>query len=408
MRAAMAAIRLGERRLTSCSPASAARGHGRVRTAIAETARGAAAPPRRFAPEAAYTLHRHASTRDGQGHGPFAASRLELTAPERHRHRHQRERRPGAGAGQLPHEPDVPRMVFGIYFLARGPRSDPQRRRREGDRRGDVRPGQHPAAEVSRPRWAARHHPHPRDDRLPRPRQRRDRRPGRRIEQRLRHLVPARPRRTGASRSCSPTGSPSATARGPSQTATTRSYLVAQENYPRRIPRLWCSRCGCCATPSTPTPADLAAGAAAAVVIREIEVLAAEAMRLDAHRQRRAPAWGVAAARPAAAGAASSTRAAPTSASCARLSDGTIVRRGDVVRIETGGGGGWGHPFDREPERGAGRRARRVREWGQRGRALRRGVGGDGRTVDPAWQRPRAGPATGASSSPSRLRCGVD
>jgi N-methylhydantoinase B len=33
------------------------------------------------------------------------------------------------------------------------------------------------------------------------------------------------------------------------------------------------------------------------------------------------------------------------------LSDGNVLRRGDVVRIETGGGGGWGHPFDREPER---------------------------------------------------------
>jgi N-methylhydantoinase B len=33
------------------------------------------------------------------------------------------------------------------------------------------------------------------------------------------------------------------------------------------------------------------------------------------------------------------------------LSDGNRVRRGDVLRIETGGGGGWGHPFDREPER---------------------------------------------------------
>ena len=27
------------------------------------------------------------------------------------------------------------------------------------------------------------------------------------------------------------------------------------------------------------------------------------------------------------------------------------MRRGDVLRIATGGGGGWGHPFDREPER---------------------------------------------------------
>ena len=33
------------------------------------------------------------------------------------------------------------------------------------------------------------------------------------------------------------------------------------------------------------------------------------------------------------------------------LSDGNIVKRGDIVRVETGGGGGWGHPFDREPER---------------------------------------------------------
>jgi N-methylhydantoinase B len=34
----------------------------------------------------------------------------------------------------------------------------------------------------------------------------------------------------------------------------------------------------------------------------------------------------------------------------AALSDGTILKRGDVFRIETVGGGGWGHPFDREPE----------------------------------------------------------
>ena len=29
------------------------------------------------------------------------------------------------------------------------------------------------------------------------------------------------------------------------------------------------------------------------------------------------------------------------------LSDGTILRRGDVMRIETGGGG-WGHAYDRD------------------------------------------------------------
>jgi len=31
------------------------------------------------------------------------------------------------------------------------------------------------------------------------------------------------------------------------------------------------------------------------------------------------------------------------------MSDGTILRKGDVLRIETGGGGGHGHPFDRAP-----------------------------------------------------------
>ena len=32
----------------------------------------------------------------------------------------------------------------------------------------------------------------------------------------------------------------------------------------------------------------------------------------------------------------------------APLSDGNVIRRGEVIRLETGGGGGWGHPFDRE------------------------------------------------------------
>jgi N-methylhydantoinase B len=34
----------------------------------------------------------------------------------------------------------------------------------------------------------------------------------------------------------------------------------------------------------------------------------------------------------------------------APLSDGNMLQMGDILRIETGGGGGHGHPFDREPE----------------------------------------------------------
>jgi N-methylhydantoinase B len=32
------------------------------------------------------------------------------------------------------------------------------------------------------------------------------------------------------------------------------------------------------------------------------------------------------------------------------IKDGIILNRGDVLQVWTGGGGGWGHPFDRTPE----------------------------------------------------------
>jgi N-methylhydantoinase B len=35
----------------------------------------------------------------------------------------------------------------------------------------------------------------------------------------------------------------------------------------------------------------------------------------------------------------------------APMSDGNVLRRGDVLRMATSGGGGWGHPFDRPLDR---------------------------------------------------------
>jgi N-methylhydantoinase B len=35
----------------------------------------------------------------------------------------------------------------------------------------------------------------------------------------------------------------------------------------------------------------------------------------------------------------------------APMSDGNVLRRGDVLRLATSGGGGWGHPWDRPLER---------------------------------------------------------
>jgi N-methylhydantoinase B len=86
-------------------------------------------------------------------------------------------------------------------------------------------------------------------------------------------------------------------------------------------------------------------------LIREIEVLAPEAkvsMRIDCVEN---PPWGVAGGMAAGAGRCVINPGRPDERTIAPLSDGNMVRKGDVVRIETGGGGGWGHPFDREPER---------------------------------------------------------
>jgi N-methylhydantoinase B len=127
-------------------------------------------------------------------------------------------------------------------------------------------------------------------------------------------------------------------------------YLVAQENFPSEFldqvfpvrvlryainadgggPGRWRGGCG---------------------LIREIEVLAPEAMvsmRIDSVEH---PPWGVAGGRAAGTGRCIVNPGRPDERVLRPLSDGNIVTRGDVVRIETGGGGGWGHPFDREPER---------------------------------------------------------
>jgi N-methylhydantoinase B len=127
-------------------------------------------------------------------------------------------------------------------------------------------------------------------------------------------------------------------------------YLVAQENYPVEFmdsvfpvrvrsyeinqdtggPGRWRGGCG---------------------MVREVEVLAEEGMvslRIDSVNF---PPWGVSGGQCARPGRCVVNRGRSDERVLGPLSDGNIVRRGDVIRVETGGGGGWGHPFDREPER---------------------------------------------------------
>ena len=71
-------------------------------------------------------------------------------------------------------------------------------------------------------------------------------------------------------------------------------------------------------------------------------------MRIDSVEH---PPWGVAGGHAAGTGRCVVNPGRPNEHVLRPLSDGNIVKRGDIVRIETGGGGGWSHPFDREAER---------------------------------------------------------
>jgi N-methylhydantoinase B len=136
----------------------------------------------------------------------------------------------------------------------------------------------------------------------------------------------------------------------PDSDGTDAVYFVAQENYPvefleRHYPvrligygihrdsggaGLWRGGCG---------------------VVREYEVLADVAnlaVRIDSVDH---PPWGIAG------GLCGGTGRATVNPGTARerilkpLSDGNMLHRGDVLRMETGGGGGYGHPFDRPAAR---------------------------------------------------------
>jgi N-methylhydantoinase B len=127
-------------------------------------------------------------------------------------------------------------------------------------------------------------------------------------------------------------------------------YLVAQENFPAefldavfpvRVMRY-------AINPDTGGPGRWRGGCG---LIRELEVLAPQAMvsmRIDSVAF---PPWGVAGGHAAGTGRCIINPGRADERVLEPLSDGNMVRGGDIVRIETGGGGGWGHPFDREPER---------------------------------------------------------
>ena len=127
-------------------------------------------------------------------------------------------------------------------------------------------------------------------------------------------------------------------------------YLVAQENFPSEfLDSVFPVRVRAYAiNPDTGGPGRWRGGCG---LVREVEVLADEAMvsmRIDSVDN---PPWGVGGGKAAGSGRCVVNPGRSGERVIKPLSDGNIVRRGDILRIETGGGGGFGHPFDREPER---------------------------------------------------------
>jgi N-methylhydantoinase B len=82
-------------------------------------------------------------------------------------------------------------------------------------------------------------------------------------------------------------------------------------------------------------------------IVREYEILAEETMvaiRIDSVKN---PPWGIHGGKSGRHGIAVVNPGTPDERQLDPLSDGNMLKKGDIFRIETGGGGGYGHPYDR-------------------------------------------------------------
>ena len=123
-------------------------------------------------------------------------------------------------------------------------------------------------------------------------------------------------------------------------------YFVAQENYPVEFLEasypVRLRKYG--VVPDSGGPGRWRGGTG---IIREYEILADEALlavRIDGVKN---PPWGYAGGMSAGVGGAWVNPDAPDAYAIPPLSDGTRLKKGDILRIQTGGGGGMGHPYDR-------------------------------------------------------------
>jgi N-methylhydantoinase B len=123
-------------------------------------------------------------------------------------------------------------------------------------------------------------------------------------------------------------------------------YFVAQENYPVEFLEVgYPVHLRCYGIVQDSGGAGRYRGGCG--IVREYEILAEEAVlavRIDSVNN---PPWGISGGMSGGSGSVLLNPGTPEERRVAPLSDGTRLKRGDTLRIETGGGGGHGHPFDR-------------------------------------------------------------
>jgi N-methylhydantoinase B len=86
-------------------------------------------------------------------------------------------------------------------------------------------------------------------------------------------------------------------------------------------------------------------------VVRELEWLGPDVILANRLDSTNSPPWGVNGGKCGAVGRIVFNPGRPDERELPPIAEGQVVRKGDVLRMETGGGGGWGHPHDREAER---------------------------------------------------------
>jgi N-methylhydantoinase B len=127
-------------------------------------------------------------------------------------------------------------------------------------------------------------------------------------------------------------------------------YYVAQQNYPVEFSettwpvRILRSEINC----DSGGPGRFRGGCG---VVREIEIIAPEAVVAVRMDNVANPPWGVNGGMSGRSGRFIVNPGRPDERQLKTMEDGVILKRGDVLRMETVGGGGSGHPFDRDPER---------------------------------------------------------